>query len=1121
MELPISMNRLKANKSADVEASALDIVASFYGELDRNSDEYKLEREKRLFPAVSLDNPLDQMRIHQNTFSGNSLTGASANVVKLFAFVFAGAKPISWIDQNGKEYTKEDLKTYTDKEGNKRTRSIAAAKAWYWDNKQLELLENRREVPKLKDKLGININGGTYNKLSRHELKVVENEIGEKELVPNKVTVAKGVDRVHSIWETLDSIINAAIDNVKEQILYHLNITDLTSNQFFSMIGLGIPLPTAVRFMKQPIIDQGQKRRLLRVTKINELVNEVRNKLYEKKRIDLQGDTKTLSDLLINELDMYMKNIELPSITDENMQEAATTYYSNGENIDALSEKELILQLAILNEFKKLSTIGDAVFAGSRMLNVLRVFPSTYSDAKNVVEEMQDKIGDFGSASDVQKELKEFRDTVIESDEFKALENPREKLAFLRKAEKEYIENANVINKAKRKSYNMLMQSRHSGYVGSADKWPFENSNILAVPNVKSAVAALMKLVGLIESTIIKHSRALNKWSEDIVKDLNLVFYGEDNKERAKTRVKNEFMHYLITSLNLEFKSGEDTSYLDLSLNPNEIAYITGSGKKLTGFKAFVYNLSQRVIEAQKKVDNPFLQNLQISYDRRNKINRLIFTSDKNQDPMEQIKFKKAFEKLSSLEARQAMGDTSKGPYSKIQLDLIKYLVITSGTSFGRTNFSRVIPDPVYVKLSQSLDAILKKSLADSRSVDKSVFLEKLKDNFMLQFLLNNINLAPRVDSRDLKRNEDDSLAGRDGGIIYNIAIKNKTHNPIFVARNYTLYYKIGKGEDYSYYRRVGKGNSLKSYQVPSKVINNGYDINKVFNERYMVPAVGLADPYRLHTTYTSLPQFKLPVGNGDIIYVHSASDLAFSEVTAYRVDGAPKYEEKPKGVVTTLPLTKIGPVQDFKQVAPIGPTNPFSTPTGGLGDTLGLNALEASSDLYDVEYEKSVAKEIKKYADEVAISVGGTISPNDTKYLDTPKLIDYILKNGPEPLRQFMEVLKGIGIFENFDFAQLRSDMKVKGLAQSHFNRLIIGLNFDSIALDAWFLGKSFDEVFMRVVMHELVHSFTSNSFYIGEEFEKGLEYNDRPLINAQKEKFIKFREAIMELQGHAMSQA
>jgi hypothetical protein len=87
MELPIVMERLKQESPEGIEDSPLDIVARIK---ESNYKENKKRRDDVLFPKNNLFAPTTQQEIHKNTFSGNSLTGASANAVKVIAYLFNG-----------------------------------------------------------------------------------------------------------------------------------------------------------------------------------------------------------------------------------------------------------------------------------------------------------------------------------------------------------------------------------------------------------------------------------------------------------------------------------------------------------------------------------------------------------------------------------------------------------------------------------------------------------------------------------------------------------------------------------------------------------------------------------------------------------------------------------------------------------------------------------------------------------------------------------------------------------------------------------------------------------------------------------------------------------------------
>lgn len=58
------------------------------------------------------------------------------------------------------------------------------------------------------------------------------------------------------VWELLDGLLNSAIDNVKEQILPALNITDDTINTYSFLVSMGIPIETVNDIFQQQALKQ-------------------------------------------------------------------------------------------------------------------------------------------------------------------------------------------------------------------------------------------------------------------------------------------------------------------------------------------------------------------------------------------------------------------------------------------------------------------------------------------------------------------------------------------------------------------------------------------------------------------------------------------------------------------------------------------------------------------------------------------------------------------------------------------------------------------------------------------------------------------------------------------------
>lgn len=296
MELPISMERFKKKSSEGTEEGMLDIVA-------RMIDPEKT-RDEVLYPKIDLSHPLHQLTVHRNSTSGLIIRGAGSNAVKIFAYTKLGAK----------------IKHYLDSEGN----VILPKEAELLKNNDYEAytkLTKVREQVRLKKSIKVKFNGATYNTLSDVELK--KNENGA--LVPNEVVVkidenGNEIKKVYSIWDTLDSLINAAIDNVKEQIIALINLTTETSNEYFAGIFLGIPLDTMIRFMNSPVLFQlSFTGTLKKEEKWNTIDMALIKKLAVKRGVDTILSLRKGSATR-NELEDYLETVEL---TDANMESSA------------------------------------------------------------------------------------------------------------------------------------------------------------------------------------------------------------------------------------------------------------------------------------------------------------------------------------------------------------------------------------------------------------------------------------------------------------------------------------------------------------------------------------------------------------------------------------------------------------------------------------------------------------------------------------------------------------------------------------------------------------------------------------------------------------------------------
>lgn len=840
MDLPITMDRLKGTSSEGADQTALDIVAQLRGLIvEKNHGE--------LYEGVDLSNPLDQRQMHYNSYSGAALVGVSANSYKDVAYIHMSTPTTEWQDDKGN--------VYTEKPNNK------------------NVFASKKEAPKLAPRLTINILGHGWNEMSHTEKRVERTDDGDTVLVDNVVKLGpnkKGVysEKTYTIWETFDSLINACIDNVKEQIVYLLNLTSQTANQYFAMLSLGIPLQTVVRFMNQPVLyDLAIESKLSDSNLANLQRDIVKAIAYSRQSVVLKGD----------DVKEYLKQLKeeyvLQEINDESMTLAAQTYWQNDKNIWALTDEQLLMQLNVIDQFKKLSEIGDTLFEGSKVLNVLRKFPTSYWEQKDILETMYSKISDFGQAELIANLNREDAKSKGAQKKLADAVNKNQLLASLLE---EDLTTKEKIAKAESSVQSNILAHNDSAVTQGVGSWPFTNSSLLSVPNIQHAFKTLSRLVTLQEKMFFRHSKAMNDFIESIVGKMDMNSYAFRKKWKAIDSIKSDFMQFFLSGISLQFNNSKP---YQMKID-NALAASDSKGKTQYGVKAWQVNLIRDLQELAKQMpENKFLSSLEYVWDNTNKITAIKFTSDKSKSGLESLIYKEGFSRLSgqavrSWERGKGKETTDEQEFTDIQLRLFHYLVATYGTEFGRTSYSMVIPDRMYEEYSRVFTEYMKSTTKDGGAA----MLDKLRDQFLVQFVNNNSNLLPNIKANDPRRVKDidyTQFSNRFG-----LAL-TKSETPLqFVVSYKDVYTFIGTENNLDLYQKLSYKSAPKYYNFKDSVLDSGFDMSKVFQGRLILPKEqGFANG-----VYTTLNNQKQVAKIGEVVQLHSTSDVSYTSDGLYTV---------------------------------------------------------------------------------------------------------------------------------------------------------------------------------------------------------------------------------------------
>jgi len=368
MMSPISTARVKDFTGGKWDETIFDMIARLKQAAKGITEPINSEKEREavLFSSRDLNDPLDQMAMHQDNFSGNLLTGLFANNAKAVAYAHAAIarnapmdlKKEAYLEATSEEYNKavEALSKVT-KEASKIKYNtiIENLKAGLNDKVVSDFFDNNVII---KSKYHVTLNGKVYNSLYKKE----RDSNGDLSITIGLDKDGNQIAHITYGTETIDLLINAAIDNVKEQILAIINATNLTGNAYIAAVAMGIPFNTVVRLMIQPSIRYANQ--FKNVTGVSSYIN---NLLKEKGYTEEQ----------MAKIDDVVESIEL---TDEVLEKDAF------KELTDMSIEELLIQKAVIKAFSKIDATGTSLSNFSRYLGPLRILPVFYNKLQDVFD---------------------------------------------------------------------------------------------------------------------------------------------------------------------------------------------------------------------------------------------------------------------------------------------------------------------------------------------------------------------------------------------------------------------------------------------------------------------------------------------------------------------------------------------------------------------------------------------------------------------------------------------------------------------------------------------------------------------------------------------------------------
>jgi len=623
------------------------------------------------------------------------------------------------------------------------------------------------------------------------------------------------------IWDTIDSMINAAIDNVKEQILEVINANANTANIFTAMIGSGVPVNTAVKLMITPtMLEFSESNSKNSFNESNTAKDTIKDKMKELARTELGVEDTS------DNANAFQKYLQSLTLTEEGLDKLLAANLSSISDLEGNPELAKI-QLAAYAQLIKINKIGENLFEMSQFLSIVKELPNTFEDA-------QDKL--------------DYLDTVYERDEV---------------GENDKLSNEGFVITKKANEYKLKKS------------FIFPDVQLFTVPIIKESYESLKWFKSKSENILFKHNKNLQLFASAFVKSQfnpNIDKYKNTNL----SKIREEFIKYLSSGIAFDVykkpvkkENGEVEKQAGYSVNfdtTSEEPYTkVVNGKDYTatvyGNEAWKQRFIERVLTLKQSIKkNQFLDRIEIKINDETGLYYLTFPAVSSLEQADRLELEEAFEKLNN--------NSEEYYYTNVQYDFLKYAILFEGGQYSMSNLSTVLPPELYVSYDIELNRQLVElfnakgeDIGEQNSKKGKRYLNpKLKnvvENFGLQLAINfgeNIfNIKERknrdkvisivgehVDNQNKKRSNISEIETENGTIraFYDIALKTKTKSDLYITDGKKVFYKVYENEGIednkkiynSYYQFVGYISDKGSYQFSPELFENSYSVKKAFD---------------------------------------------------------------------------------------------------------------------------------------------------------------------------------------------------------------------------------------------------------------------------------------------------
>lgn len=439
----------------------------------------------------------------------------------------------------------------------------------------------------------------------------------------------------YNITETLDTLINAAIDNLKLGLLGQAKINTLTGSAVVGGVFMGMPLDLIVKLLNQPIL------------------NTLSTGISDKKEA-----------FLYNMREKYSSSVANDSLTTEQLEQGL----SLPKDPEEWSEADISVQLAVLDTFNKLNTVGEDARNLSSFLGVIQDMKVSVKKLDALDHLISNKVGTINSST--------------------FMLTPNKNFSFI--------------------APNLLT----------------------ANPHILEAYKTHLSIQELVSKYFSLHSPYIRKFAKQINEGLDLDSDSEvKNVTDNLANIREALAHYLLarqpwqdlasrTRPKTIILSGKNNKSVKVTLSVTR-TFMQETADKLKAVQNFA---------RENNIKNMFLDNVFIGTDRMG-VPLIQFRGGVNLHAEDHAQISLDFRNLNrfSIDANNNVTfntNVTSATKSVFQRELVNYAIIAYGLSYGAANFSIYIPATFIQDIDKQFNEDLKQfnSQLASKSLPAGVF---------------------------------------------------------------------------------------------------------------------------------------------------------------------------------------------------------------------------------------------------------------------------------------------------------------------------------------------------------------------------------------------------------------